>query len=512
MGSDGQRFRIIISGEEQTAAGRPRQQSEKEIFNPCGPVGLHADSCVAEVIDFDLASVTIHPQYAMPTSNGATLDMILRRDEKIARLTFMKMSHIMKFQQCITGFKTWASYSQYNAIVRFVVTGHKEPFVEQACVQLWIPKSVDGSIVTSTDMVAEGNESPVAVSSLAPTTTLATPFSSRPESRNNSVATTDIYERNSESAIQGPRMDHYSMQATQQQQQQQQHRSSMLSPRCPSRFSPPPAVSPVPSSGTSGSRMMLQPRGQLFGTSYTAQLLPSPHRFGYTSTNRTNGKNTRGASSSLNIPTAVTIMTPTANISSSSNGYTVTIPTGPYTTGSLHVRPPKPMLVLFTRSLADGELSLVTIQIDEETAVNPERCDCRRIGREGLSCRIAAVERRRGKANLEARRFDVSGSGETGWNAACLSLNNPSSRATTWPSLNRVSITFPHPEDRAKFGGTPNQCRCTIKNDGDMRHCLGMGHMGLWGEVQEFHRRRCNEFHMAKCEKQQQVVYGQMSC
>jgi hypothetical protein len=197
--------------------------------------------------------------------------------------------------------------------------------------------------------------------------------------------------------------------------------------------------------------------------------------------------------------------------SSSSNGHTIVIPTGANTTGFLHQRPQKPLLVIFTEGTKDGgQLSMVAVTIDEDTAVNPERCNCRRAGKDGSSCPIAALERRKGDAALEARRYTTpAGGGSADWNVARLAINNPapSDDAATWSRLRRLSIMFPQAADRIKFGGTPNQCRCRVKTEGELSHCLRQGHRGLWGEVQEHYRRETNRYHAARFEMQQHVVY-----
>jgi hypothetical protein len=77
--------------------------------------------------------------------------------------------------------------------------------------------------------------------------------------------------------------------------------------------------------------------------------------------------------------------------------------------------------------------------------------------------------------------------------------------------LRRLSIAFPQPADRMKFGGTPNQCRCKIKTEGDLTRCLSDNHRGLWGEVQEYYRREMNSYHAARYETTQQVVHGRMN-
>jgi hypothetical protein len=172
------------------------------------------------------------------------------------------------------------------------------------------------------------------------------------------------------------------------------------------------------------------------------------------------------------------------------------------------------MLVLFTQSFETGKLSFVTVQIDEDTNLNPERCNCRKSGKDGAACALAPIEKRKGDANLAARRYEPSPSdGEMDWNMARLALNNPvaASDDVNWPNLKRLSIQFPNFTAREKFVGTPNKCRCKIKKQGELQKCIQEGHRGQWGQVQEFHRRDVNKFHKEKNEGRQHVVYGGMS-
>ncbi len=68
---------------------------------------LETDVPTAETIDFDITTATINPQYALPYARGFIREIILRRDEKIAKLAFNNMPDLLKFQQAVTGFKAF---------------------------------------------------------------------------------------------------------------------------------------------------------------------------------------------------------------------------------------------------------------------------------------------------------------------------------------------------------------------------------------------------------------------
>ncbi|KFA65852.1 hypothetical protein S40285_04672 [Stachybotrys chlorohalonatus IBT 40285] len=457
MGSDGCRFRVIVSGSEQATTSRAKHRSE--------------------VIDFDIQTVCINPQYALPTSNGMMSEILVQRDERIARLAFTSIKHLLEFQQAVTGYKAWASYVQYDAWVSFVVGGLREPLIEKACIQLWIPKQVDVSLVTNTEASSD------LASTLTPTrspTTVTTP------SMNGNGS---AYMRG---AIDVPPMARTSRQSSLQAQpvpQTPSRGSAMFSISWPQRSSPPPIASSPPY------QVAAPPMGNTRSSiSHLTEYSTSP----------ANLSPPRNGHRSFSISSAAAA-SHTSRSSGSDSGNTKVISTGTYATGLLHRRPPKPMLVLFTQNPKTQALSIVTINIDQEVAANPERCNCRRSGRDGSSCPIAAIECRKGNTNLEARRYE----GE--WTVSRLAANNPASSdaKSTWAGLKRISIKFPTSQQRAGFSGTPNQCRCEVKKEGELNQCINWGHRGLLGEVAEFQRRQMLAYHR-QVEERKQVVNGLM--
>lgn len=492
-------------------------------------------------------------------------EMILRRDERIAKLSFQKMSHVLKFQQAVTGYKAWAAYSQYNAMASFVVAGRKEPVVERACIQLWIPKPLDGSLVTNADVAPDTNPSVAPTRSSTTMTsssyggvpiseldshslngrvnTLSTSASTRAPSfpnsatqgampipradgsrntndgifdmgelRSNLMTSTDNLSRSPDRVFSSPMNRQASLQSPTRKPVPQRNPGAFSSTW--TAQSPPPPISCSPPGGGS---MFLTGEQQRPSPMMRSTIPSSPPQLGYLSPTTTNGMGRSTTARTNSVSSAVSSAVSNTSNSSGSDSHTVVVSTGSSTTGFLHRRPPKPMLVLFTQDPKSGELSFVTVQIDEKTAVNPERCNCRQSGRAGAACPIAAIEREKGDVDLDARRYELSRpGGEMDWNLARLALNNPasSSDSSSWSNLKRVSIMFPRPEDRALFGGTPNQCNCRNKKNltvGELAECLRLGHKGLWGEVQEHYRKKGNEYHDVRFKGQKHVVNGLMS-
>lgn len=488
----------------------PASRVPKVSFGNCN-VTRCTNNTSAEVIDFDIASAVINPHYAMPNSGGFDREIILQRDERIARLSFTSMKNVLKFQQAVTGFKAWDSYSEYNVLVSFVVAGLEKPIVESACVQLWIPKAIDGSFVTNTDVNGNGEGESRRSGTLSTMPSNGSPDLGRGRGSSGTFSDRPIPIRGSDTMASGHRPG---------------RSSTILSSSWPRQASPGPISASPPRSTP-----MMGPPGRHYSSSALGSSPPgqrqsaitrkpvggtqpsSPSRSGTLATTGAStlnvpAKTSRTLSMSSNMSQAVS----TGNSNSSNDSHTYTVSTGSNSTGFVHRTPPKPKLVLFTQSEKDQKVSFVSIDIDEETQVNAERCNCRRAGPDGSSCKITALERNRGNANLEARRFETSKRGDMDWNLARLALNGPATpnEITAWPDLKRVSFMFPTPQARARFGGMPNKCRCKTKTEGELRECLIQGHKGLLGEVQEFYRQQMNDYHKLRYEGHQQVVNGLM--
>ncbi|KAF5665145.1 hypothetical protein FHETE_6761 [Fusarium heterosporum] len=484
LDADGRRFRIIMSGSTQPVSGKLRQKTE--------------------IIDFDVTSMVFNPQYALPSGSHMAQEIILRQNERIARLDFLDGGDILKFQQAITGFKPWASVTQYDCQVIFVLGGVKETIMENACLQLWIPKATEGSLVTNSDAAANVIKSPSSSRQNSISTLASGAIPSSPLSGGRSFASSGPILTSNGSNGGGlsasPPGRHPSLPTI----PQRQATGPMFYGSWPERSSPEPIGSSpierqthIPIPGPPRQFPPRKPVGQPPSPRRSGSLLPA------VSTSTTTTKNGRSFSISSGISSN--------SNSSNSDVRSVSISTGTNSTGLLHKRPVKPMLVAFTQSRQGDRFSFVSIQIDDETNMNPERCNCRRSGRDGASCDIAAIEKKKGDAPLAARRYEQSASdGEMDWNLARLALNNPASTSDSvnWSNLKRLSIKFPTAQARARFCGTPNVCHCKIKKEGDLLKCIQERHRGLWGEVQENYRRQMNSFHKQRYESRSHVVYG----
>ncbi|KGQ01954.1 hypothetical protein PAAG_11347 [Paracoccidioides lutzii Pb01] len=140
--------------------GHHRKQPTKEIIN----VPLNSDSpSVLEngtvkpeerVIEVNLESASLIPLYAMPTFNRDTNDILLRTPSEDTRFSFPSLKDLLRFQHAFTGFKPYHFYSQIDVKVAFVGSNEK-PVVEDAVLQLWIPKRLEGYLLNEEQNPAE---------------------------------------------------------------------------------------------------------------------------------------------------------------------------------------------------------------------------------------------------------------------------------------------------------------------------------------------------------------------
>ncbi|KAL0929666.1 uncharacterized protein CTRU02_215309 [Colletotrichum truncatum] len=485
MGAEGRRFRINISGVEQGSSRAARRQ--------------------AETIDFDITTVVLNPLYAVPSMLGSgALDMILRKDERIARLSFLSIKDLVKFQQAVTGFKVFDNYCQYNAMVSFVVSGRDEPFVEDACVQFWIPKQLDGQLVTNNEAVVRENSLP-ATSSTSRQSTIRSLWGSPDNLTASPTETTPMW--NGFGSPAGPSSRNPSVSS-----------ASTLGGLSPLGNRPPMSIPrrPVGSGSTQGSGsppvgnrqtgMASSPSSPRSSSLFPGSWQSAARR---PSISTLNTHPDRTFSVSSNVSTTPSL-SPSNNSSGNSEAHTLTVSIGGNTTGTVHRRPPKPMIVLYTQNRATRRLALVTVDIDEDTEVNPDRCNCRRSGKDGASCTIASIEQKRGTENMAARRYE-SRNGDTDWNLAKLALGQRGEReyaAANWKNVRRISIMFTAPGERAKFSGTPNMCQCGTRTEAELAGCLKKQHKGHLGLVREFGRQQLHNYHQARFASQQDVVRG----
>ncbi|CAM1510382.1 Fc.00g007170.m01.CDS01 [Cosmosporella sp. VM-42] len=423
-GMDGEQFYINIYDVEQISFRKGRVEAER--------------------IKFDLASVSLNPMYVIPGSQSGEFDMVLRADESIAMLKFQRERDLLKFQQALTGFKPWASYTESNAMVSFVTSDGKDSLVESACVQLWIPKQLEGKLHQNLED-APGKASQSSAQDRPPTMNqskirggVEVP-QARPESLFQRIDRT--LARQGHPGTQSPKPGV----------------PSLDMPRQPKVWTPKKFFDQM----AARRRLPLLMQDGLHSSFST----PKSHRLSNSGNTSTNSRIASLLSRSV---------TTQATRGSSVGG--VRRESTPITT--------KPILVLFTQR------SMVTIPLDDNTNFNPNRCNCRQSGSQGAACPIASLECREGRLHLEARRFESpSEELDIVKLAQGLREGNGNASSMAWKALKRVTIMFRDRHARSKLAGTPSECQCKAKTERELANCLKQGHRGYFGEVQEWYRR-----------------------
>lgn len=179
------------------------------------------------------------------------------------------------------------------------------------------------------------------------------------------------------------------------------------------------------------------------------------------------------------------------------------------TSGILHVKPDKPLLVLFTRHPKTGDPLMVTLELDTLN-VNPKRCDCHRNDVKSQQCLHVAMERDAGKEGeplLGVTRYEAVGDNQKEWNVSRLALeqrDKPGVGKKPWTDLTRLTIKFRDVSERRRFSGE----NCGCKNRGrtetwaDLQKCVNQSHRGLLGEVKMRYRRQIWEYNDIRTHRQ----------
>jgi hypothetical protein len=170
--------------------------------------------------------------------------------------------------------------------------------------------------------------------------------------------------------------------------------------------------------------------------------------------------------------------------------------------GHLHVKPPKPVLVLFLENRSNTKqgsgLSFVTVEIDQLTGPDQALCDCHKD--KGATCRVVSIQRDRGQKRLQAQIYHSLDF--QSWDVTRMGMEKrqelPVDEA---PGMRKVSIRFKSPYDRQFFSSSPCQCAIDFqKNDivaSILGNCLASDHQGIYGRVKEFGRQELDDWNSA---------------
>jgi hypothetical protein len=398
--------------------------------------------------EFNIKGVALLPLYAMPTGDDHGLKIQLVTDSGAeADLFFSTLEDALQFQQAVTGFKPFGWYSRSIVDVALILS--EGPEWRKACVQLWIPRELKGKPASMESIQAETQPSTVPHKAWFSSLWKKSPDSRTPSS-------VDTFGKDIKYGSKTPaRTSTYSIP------------SSPLSPTSTRNGYPFPSSPPR----RENSKSTLQPNQRCNVPDSSA----SNHRVSV-------GKSSDSSSS------VKTTSRQTVTVVDHGNGH-----------GFLHTKPRKPMLVLFIYDKSKLKnrvgLSFVTVQIDDNTAINPIRCEC--YVEYGRECPDAAIERAGGEKLLLAQLYEAEELSQ--WDVTLLGVEKRKELpGDMLADLTRVSIRFAQPGNpvgpvkREEFGGF--NCGCRVETVGGLNSCLEQKHGGLFGKVKETGRRALMEW------------------
>ncbi|KAK0645373.1 hypothetical protein B0T16DRAFT_411086 [Cercophora newfieldiana] len=122
------------------------QDKKFRLVITAGYLGQPASQTIPVNIDMSIASLV--PQYATP--DGAQPLVLILNDgrDHMHRLAFRDKGELYLFQQALTGYEVVDSYMKYQLQVIFVM-GNGQMVKENASLQLWWPRRIEGDRITS---------------------------------------------------------------------------------------------------------------------------------------------------------------------------------------------------------------------------------------------------------------------------------------------------------------------------------------------------------------------------
>ncbi|CEI60275.1 hypothetical protein FVEN_g6444 [Fusarium venenatum] len=412
-------------------------------------------------LDFDIRSTVLIPLYADPlgcsTATRPPEIMIEVDENKTQRhYRFLFLQDLLAFQAILTGFKVVDGYMEPRAIVRFIMSGDygdELGDLHDATIQIWIPKEWTDADRSAEDTPA--NDQGGRASGYG----LSTPsLVQKSWDRNGSNILPNRCGTISNPNLRtSPPLVRKSWDWT----------GQNLLPERWETVSPPDVRTSPPANGSSNT-------------------VNSPTMSPMTTTDQFRQPERQNRSNSIS--SYLSIATNSSGASHSSQGSKHNVPVklgdGSVGTGYGTVRnPPRnPLLVLFTRPKGpESRRSIVAITLHTKTMPNRTTCKCEQT----TECKITALQN--AHSLVDAHKFE----GDK-WDLLRL-VASRHDMPRRWDKLIRVSIMFPAPLLRMKFGGGP--CWCSNRTEGELEVCHLQGHQGLLGVVRDYHRRLLIQYH-----------------
>ncbi|KAM0418280.1 hypothetical protein ACHAPD_004638 [Fusarium lateritium] len=374
-------------------------------------------------LDFDIRSTVLIPLYADPlgcsTATRPPEIMIEVDENKTQRhYRFLFLQDLLAFQAILTGFKVVDGYMEPRAIVRFIMSGDygdELGDLHDATIQIWIPKEWTDADRSAEDTPA--NDQGGRASGYG----LSTPsLVQKSWDRNGSNILPNRCGTISNPNLRtSPPLVRKSWDWT----------GQNLLPERWETVSPPDVRTSPPANGSSNT-------------------VNSPTMSPMTTTDQFRQPERQNRSNSIS--SYLSIATNSSGASHSSQGSKHNVPVklgdGSVGTGYGTVRnPPRnPLLVLFTRPKGpESRRSIVAITLHTKTMPNRTTCKCEQT----TECKITALQN--AHSLVDAHKFE----GDK-WDLLRL-VASRHDMPRRWDKLIRVSIMFPAPLLRMKFGGGP---------------------------------------------------------
>ncbi|KAH6682111.1 hypothetical protein F5X68DRAFT_23945 [Plectosphaerella plurivora] len=471
-GSDRQ-FRLMISGGDENKATASETRT----------------------VDFDLDNACLTPRYASCGGSDA-LEVILEYRGETFELEFTSRPELYLFQQALTGYEVVDNYMPYMVRTIFVFDGSKVMLQEYASLQLWLSARMEGEPTSShhdsSDLyeVQDFRRPSVQTSSRAATfRTSGDLHSQSPTSSRQSWVLPS-------SPQNGPSRRLYS--PTPQQ----------ASP--PNRTMSSPTVDPGARRTSSGFNFFRR-------QTHEQQRQRTPSVFSSSSNSSSSSATAtlrRGVrQDSISAQSATTNMT---SVSTSTRAVSISGAANVAGVGTLHSKPPEPMLVLFTRHGETGAHGIVAVQLDHDATVNYRDCKCIKSDR----CPVSVLSMQKGGVLPVLRLGGIEGTvtNPARWNILPLAEAMKGQQLSggvfggrgdnQWRRVIRMSMCFDTVSGRKEFAGMP--CNCRSDGPGttqrELMECLAQCHRGKLGFVRESHRRSTAAWHTRRFGRQANVV------
>jgi hypothetical protein len=463
---DNQRARCMVAADNGPEIEKTDQGELQLLWNPDGTIKLEittlerqegAPVCVARrPIELSAKTTRLIPLYA-ESNKESPLSLRIYDGSMSADLHFFRLKDLLRLQQAATGYKVYDAYSQGPVDVILQFSGRERSTMRKAIIQFWIPERLEEGKEENKNVFLVG----ASISDARPRKDSAALI------KHLSISSSSGSTAASSSS--GNDTDGFGYGPTQ-------------SPTSP--FSTSPPYSPTKSRIDSE----CFPSSSSKNAALTEQAVPS--------------ERLTGIGSSWGRRASSVILTGSSPGAGTTRRQSMREGASTQARGQVHVEPRRPMIVLIMHDSSPSKIgdvfSIITVEVDSETMLGPNRCVCQRNGRD--ECPHVIIERPTNSKHLLAQRYDVRSLED--WDITLPGTRKrkdyPAKELEKLITLRSVSITLAEPGDpegpkmKKRFAGHKCDCRDPYRTLGEMEHCLKKRHRGNFGIIKglaEFYAR-----------------------